>query len=321
MTRAIVSRLRTPGQVVRHTIEEFLADRCPQMAAAISFYALLSLPPLLVLVIMLIEPVLEPERVEALIQAEVGDLIGPEGAEQVRMLIENVSRPGQGGILAAVLGTAAFLFGATAAFGQLQAALNAAWQVGPDPERGDVMNFLLKRALSFAMIIALGALLLGSLVISTLLSAFADTLEALALGLPSPAILRGVDFAISFTVLSFLFAAMYRFLPDARVRWASALRGGLVTALLFAVGKFAIGHWLGRSDPGSAFGAAGSLAMLLLWIYYSAMILLLGAEITQVWMRRRGEPIEPKKGAIRVIIKQERYQPGEEPLEEADAKR
>jgi membrane protein len=300
-----------PGRIIWKTLEQFMEDRCPQMAAAISFYAIFSLPPLLVLVIMLVEPLLDPETVVRIMEREAAQMVGPEGAAQVQVLVENVSRPGQGSPIAATLGIGAFLFGATAAFGQLQNALNAAWQVGPDPRRGDVVNFLIQRALSFAMILGVGALLLLSLVLSTVLGAFGDTLELLSPAIPSAWILRLVDVGISFTLATLLFAAMYRFLPDAQVRRGSALFGGAVTAVLFTMGKAAIGYWLGSTGAGSAFGAAGSLAMVLIWIYYSSMTLLFGAELTQVLMSARGDPIRPKPGAVRIVREREQVLDGE----------
>jgi membrane protein len=306
MPARIIRAGKRSGKLFWRTIQEFLADGCPQMAAAISFYMLFSLPPLLVLVSMLVEPFLDAGTVVALMERRAGELVGPQAAAQVELLLENVTRPGQGGAIAAVLGIGAFLFGATAAFGQLQAALNAAWGVGPDPSRGDVLNFLIKRALSFAMISVVGLMLILSLVLSTVLGAFGDTLEMISPQIPSAALLYIADAAISFTVVTLLFAAMFRFLPDARVARRAALSGGAVTAVLFTAGKVGIGYWLGSTDAGSAFGVAGSLALVLIWIYYSSMILLFGAELTQVWMRIRGEPIEPKEGAVRIVRQQER---------------
>jgi len=305
MQMPVPGTVKKPRSLLLQAVQDFLGDHCPQMAAAISFYALFSLPPLLVLVILVVEPILDAETVVSILQREAGQLMGPQGAAQVETLVENVSRPGQGGPIAAILGTGAFLFGATAAFGQLQAALNAAWRVGPDPRRGDVRNFLIKRALSFVMILCVGVLLLLTFLLSALLGAFGDVLELIAPGLPSAGLLRVADASVSLALVTILFGAMFRYLPDARVRWHAALIGGGVTAVLFTAGKAGIGYWLGRTGAGSAFGAAGSLAMVLIWIYYSAMIVLFGAELTQVWMRHRGDPIEPSEGAVRIIRQQE----------------
>jgi outer membrane protein assembly factor BamA len=178
--------------------------------------------------------------------------------------------------------------------------------VAPDPTRGDVRNFLLKRAVSFAMILAVGFLLLVSMIVSTLIAAFGEFLNDLLTGGMSALLLQFITAGVSFFAVTLLFAAMFRFVPDAVVRWRHALAGGAFTSLLFTLGKFGIGYWLGRSNPGSAFGAAGSLAVALLWIYYNALILLLGAEFTQALAERRGVPITPKPGAARVIRTHER---------------
>lgn len=290
-------------------LQEFMGDGCPGMAAALSFYTVFSLPPLLVLLVLITGTFVEPAAVEDMLQGQVGGLLGPEGASQVQMMIRNVKRPGAGGPVATVLGTLAFLFGATASFAQLQAALNATWKVEPDPTRGDVKNFLLKRVLSFAMILAIGFLLLVSLVLSALLAAFSDILTRLAPAGMSGPLLQVINTAVSFAVITLLFAAMFKTLADAVVTWRDAAIGATLTALLFVAGKFGIGLYLGRSDPGSVFGAAGSLAIVFLWIYYTSMILFFGAEFTWVWAESRGRPIEPQPGAVRVIWTKQRITP------------
>ncbi|MBA2245888.1 MAG: YihY/virulence factor BrkB family protein [Gemmatimonadota bacterium] len=306
----VVGRLKDAGSFVWEMISDFMADSCPQMAAALSYYTIFSLPPLLILLIIMIEPFLDPETVTRVIQEQAGGLVGAEGAAQVETVLQNVSRPGAGGALAATIGIIAFLFGATAAFAQLQAALNAAWEVGPDPTRGDIKNFLLKRVLSFTMILAIGFMLLVSLVLSAAIAALSTYIGMLGPAWVSGALLQGINTAISLTVITALFAAMFKFLPDAVVAWRDAIVGGIFTGLLFNFGKFLIGLYLGSSDPGSVYGAAGSLAIILLWIYYSSMILLLGAEFTRVWAKRRGFPIMPEPGAVRIIQTQERIEPG-----------
>ncbi len=314
----IVSAARTVGQMLWQTISEFIADGCMQMAAALSYYTIFSLPPLLILLILMIEPLLDPETVAEMVQEQIGGLLGPEGAEQVRTMIEHVSRPGAGGPIPAALSIGAFVFGATVAFAQLQFALNTAWGVGPDPTRGDIKNFLLKRVLSFAMILAIGFMLLVSMVLSALLAAFGDLLAALAPEAVSVTLLQAVNNLVAFTVITLLFAAMFKLLPDAIVAWRDALVGGLFTALLFNLGRLAIGFYLGQSDPGSVYGAAGSLAVVLVWIYYSSIILLLGAEFTQVYAKWRGFPIVPERGAVRIFQTQERWEVSEEEREAAE---
>jgi membrane protein len=306
--RIVSEAARNAGGFLWETLQEFMGDNCPQMAGALSFYTLFSLPPLLVLIIMMIEPFLDAQAAIEAFEWEITAFLGPGGAAQVQMLLEHVRRPGEGDPLAATLGVAAFLFGATAAFAQLQNALNTAWQVAPDPRRGDLKNFLLKRLLSFAMILAIGFLLLTSLVLSALLTAFGDVLAALTPRPLSGAVLWATNTLVTFAVMTLLFAAMFKFLPDAVVRWRHVLVGGTVTALLFTLGKAGIGLYLGQADPGSVYGAAGSLAVVLIWIYYSSMILFWGAEFTQVWARRRGMPIVPIPGAVRIVETREPVQ-------------
>lgn len=304
--RTVTSAFGAGGRMLWQVLQEFLGDNCPQMAGALSFYTLFSLPPLLVLIIMMTAPFVDPVEAMAQFQGEIRTFLGPAGAAQVETLLEHVRRPGEGNPIAAALGILAFLFGATAAFAQLQNALNTAWRVGPDPKRGDIKNFLLKRVLSFAMILSIGFLLLISLVLSALLTAFGNVVESFTPDPVTGPILSAINAGVSFAVITLLFAAMFKFLPDAIVAWRHALAGGAVTALLFTFGKTGIALYLGRTDPGSVYGAAGSLAVVLIWIYYSSMILLWGAEFTQVWARSRGVPIRPVPGAVRIVLKRER---------------
>ncbi len=288
-------------ELVKQSVRGFLEDDCPSMAAALSYYTVFSLPPLLVLILLLLGALLDPQDVQGALERQIQGLMGSAGGAQVRTILATADRPGSGGLLATVLGVAALILGATGAFGQLQAALNKAWEVRPDPEQGGFKNFVLKRVFSFGMVLGLAFLLLVSLVISAVLSAFGDALGAMLPGGISEPILHAINFIVSFGVIAVLFAAMFKVLPDATVAWRDVWVGAIVTAFLFTMGKFLIGFYLGRSNPGEAFGAAGSLAIMLVWIYYSCMILLLGAEFTQVWAERKGGGIEPEKGAVRAI--------------------
>lgn len=282
------------------TINKFFGDGCPGMAAAISFYTFFSLPALLILLLLLIEPLANPVAVQNVIEDQVGSLIGPAGASQVRTILEHANAP-QGSSLGTAIGLVVLIFGATTAFAQLQSALNRAWEVKPDPKRGDIRNFLAKRILSFGMVLVIAFMLLVSLAISAALVAFGDVLNAT---LPEPwsgRLLSAVYTVLSFAIVALLFAAIFKVIPDAVIAWADVWAGAVATALLFVAGKYVIGLYLGRTDPGNAYGAAGSLAIILVWVYYSAMILLFGTELTQVWAERHGRSIEPEKSAVRVI--------------------
>ncbi|NQU41682.1 YihY/virulence factor BrkB family protein, partial [bacterium] len=183
---------------------------------------------------------------------------------------------------------------------ELQRALNAVWGVAPDPRRGNAYTFMVKRAVSLLMILAVGVLILFLVTVSTLLSAFQEALQYYA----PPALAAGTlplaDALVSLAVVTGLFTAVLRTVPDATIKWRDALAAGVFTGVLFTIGKMAIGYYLGRSDLASVYGAAGSLAVALLWVYYSAAILLLGAEFTRVWAGRDGSSVEPEHGAVRV---------------------
>lgn len=289
---------RSPLGLLKDTVLEFDRDGGTRLAAALAYYTVFSLPPLLILIISLVGFVVDSQTIERTIISQAGDLVGPEGARQIQTMIQGSERPEVGGAVVNVLGILALLFGATGAFVNLQTALNAAW--GVQPKVGGVRGFLLKRLFSFGIVLALGFLLLVSLTLTTVVAAFGD---ALAGALPA-AFGRWTTLAIPLfldvTVITFVFAAIFKVVPDAEVAWADAAAGAVFTAALFIAGKFALGFYLGGSDPGSAYGAAGSLALVLLWVYYSAIILFLGAEFTEAWARRGGKPIRPSPGAVEV---------------------
>jgi membrane protein len=297
----MATRRRGLIQVVKDTVNGFSEDDCPTMAAALSYYTVFSLPPLLVLLLTILGAVMDPQDIQGNIEAQMRSAMGPSGAQQVHTILANADRPGAGGLLPTVLSVVALMLGATGVFGQLQAALNKAWGVAPDPTKGGIKNMLLKRVFGIGMVLGLAFILLVSLVVSAVLSAFGDQLgRFLPSGLSAP-VLEAINFVGSLAVISLLFAAIFKVLPDAKIAWRDVRVGAVVTGVLFVAGKFALGLYLGHSNPGEAFGAAGALALMLVWIYYSSMIVLLGAEFTQVWAEQRGSGIMPERGAVRVV--------------------
>lgn len=301
----MASTIETLKEIVRRTLADFSRDDCPQMAAALAYYTLFSLPPLLVLVLFIAGAVAQPGAIEGRMASQMASVVGPEATRQIERLIAgaNARLAGGGGVVPTLLGVAALAFGASGAFTQLQRALNRAWEVAPAPagsRLARVRSVLLKRLLSFGMILGTGFLLLVSLGVSALLSMLGTEIERVLPGeLPLHAS-HALDLGISLFVITLLVAAIFKVLPDARVAWRDVWVGAAATSVLFVLGKFAIGFYLGRSDLGEVFGAAGSLVMVLAWIYFSALLFLLGAEFTQVWARRYGKQIEPARGAVRV---------------------
>jgi membrane protein len=293
----------------RRSVTEFMDDECMTMAAAVSYYAIFSLPPLLVLILLLLGAILDPQELAGHIRTQLTKLIGESGGAQVSTILSQARRPGGGSLLTTALGAAALMFGATGVFSQLQIALNKAWEVQPDPDQGGVRRFIMKRVLSFGMILGVAFLLLVSLALSAALTAFGDLIAGQLAGVSAP-VLNLLNVALSLAVFTVVFAAIFKILPDATVRWRDAWVGGAATTLLFVIGKFLIGYYLGRSDPGHAFGAAGSLAVMLVWIYYSSLILLFGAEFTQAWAEAHGGRIEPEAGAVRAVRQKTIVRPG-----------
>ena len=296
--------------LVREIFREFMDDDAPRLAAALAYYTVFSLPPLLILLLMIAGVFWDPQDIQGQVAREIGGAMGPDAAAQIREMIASADRPGSRGPLMTLLTIAGLIFGATGAFGQLQAALNKAWEVEKDPEKGGIMRIVLKRLISLGMILVIAFLLLVSLVLSAILSSAGGAVADLLPGGLGEAALWAINLGLSLLVITGLFATMYKVLPDAKLQWKDVWQGAVVTAALFVLGKFLLGLYISRSEPGSAFGAAGSLAIILVWVYYSAMIFFLGAEFTQVWARRHGRHIEPDDDAVRVIERKERVEPG-----------
>jgi membrane protein len=304
----MTSRIRTALGFLWKTIDRFFGDGCPTMAASLSFYTFFSLPALLSLLLLLVGTVADPVEVQRAITEQAGGLIGRAGAEQIRVILEHAQRSYVDRSAAALLSVGLVIFGATTAFAQLQDALNRVWSVKPDPTRNQIRNFLAKRVFSFGVVMGVAFLLLVSLALSTALAAFGGIATA-RLGVPE-SLLEAVNWGISFVVITALFAVMFKLLPDARIAWADVWAGAVATALLFTLGKTVIGLYLGQSDPGNAYGAAGSLAVVLIWVYYSSMIMLFGAELTRGWAERYGTGVKPEPGAVEVVEEEVAVQRG-----------
>lgn len=281
------------------TIFKFFGDGCPGLAASLSFYTFFSLPALLTLLLTLLGSLLDPTQVRTEVVGQVQRVIGRAGAEQVASIIARSQRTGSAVTLGTVASVVVLAFGATTAFASLQGALNKVWGVKPDPRRNQIKVFLMKRVFSFGVVITVAFLLLVSLAVSAALAAVG---QRVAGGAEVAAqLLQLLTFVASFAVAAGLFAVMFRYLPDARIAWRDVRAGAIGAAILFVLGKEVIGAYLGGTDPGNAYGAAGSLAVVLIWVYYTSMTLLLGAEFTEEWARHLGRGIAPGKGAVAYV--------------------
>lgn len=286
--------------LIKETVQQFGEDKATRLAAALAYAAVFSIPPLILLVLVVLGRLLGAQFTEEQIQTHLLDqfagLLGPQSADLLASVIENASRPG-GGLVAGTVGLVTLAIGASGFFAQLQDALNTIWEVEPAPGRG-ILGTIKDRLFSFSLVAGLGLLLLLSLVVSTALSA----LNAYVAGLLPDAqlVVQLLNQAISLLVIVLLFAAVYKIIPDVQIAWRDVWIGALVTGILFTLGKWAIGLYIGQSSTASDYGAAGSLAVFLVWIYYSAAIFFLGAEFTQVYANRFGTRLVPEEGAVPV---------------------
>ena len=290
--------LKPALSVIKESFKEWKEDDALQLGAALAYYTIFSLAPMLLIVIAIAGLVWDREAVQGQLVGQIDQLVGRQGAEAVQGMVANAAKQGdKSGIIATIVAAVTALFGATGVFAQLQSSLNKIWNVEAKPSNG-IMGFLMTRVVSFGMILGIGFLLLVSLVISAGLTAVNSYMSGLLPG--AEEVFMVVNFLVSLAVITLLFAMMFRFLPDVKIAWRDVWVGAGITALLFGIGKFLIGLYLGHSSAASVFGAAGSLVILLLWIYYSTQILFFGAEITQVYARRYGSQIMPSKHAVKV---------------------
>lgn len=298
--------------LVKDAAGEWSEDRAPRLGAALAYYTVFSLVPLLMVVIAIAGFVFGEEAARGEILRQVSGLVGEKSGTMIQDMLQNASEP-KNGIMGSLIGIGTLLLGASGVFGQLQDALNTVWEVKPKPGRG-FMGLIRDRFLSLVTVVGTGFLLMVSLVLSALLSAMGKALSGY---LPAPeSVLQAINFVLSFGVTALLFAMIFKILPDVRIQWRDVWVGAVVTALLFTIGKLLIGLYLGKTDVASVFGAAGSLVILLVWIYYSSQILLYGAEFTKVYADRYGSRIRPTENAMPVSerARQEEGRPSDKRL-------
>lgn len=291
------------GQLLKISAIEWWNDNTFRLAASLAFYTMFSMAPVLLIAVGAASFFLARETAVDRIVGEVERLAGGQGADAVRQILEASSGFGHGW-WAIVTGGIAFLLGASVVFAELQSAINVIWDVQSEPKRGVVVQYLLDRLRSFSIALVVGFLLLVSLVLSAALSALQDYLNDWLPGVP--VMWETLNIIASFLIVAALFAMIYKYLPDAVIAWRDVWIGALVTAALFTGGKYLISLYLGQTATASAFGAAGSFAVFLIWIYYSALVSFFGAEFTQVYARRYGSKIQPAGHAVRLGRKSDR---------------
>ncbi len=283
-------------QLLKEAAKRWLERDAFQHAGALGFFTLFSLAPLVIILVAIVGAVYGEEAASGEISAAIGDLVGAQAASAVEEAVRR-SRLEEAGILPTILGIGALLFGATTVFAQMQSSLNQFWDVRAKPTRSGIINFITVRLLSLSMVLIIGFLLLTSFVISV---AITGIIEYANDWIPVPPIaIAAIDLAVSLSVSTLLFGMIFKVLPDVRLRWSDVWRGALMTAVLFAIGKYLISLYLTHVAPASTYGAAGSLVLILLWVYYSSLILFFGTSLTAVTILRRDGVITPKSTAVR----------------------
>jgi membrane protein len=294
-----------PGNVfslLKQTFQEWLQDKAPQLGAALAYYTVFSLAPLILVLLAIVGVVFRDDPAGAWnkITQQMSYFLDPSAVQVVQDIAQKASQPGKSTV-ATIIGIALAILGASGVFGQLQDALNTIWGVKAKPSQG-IWGFLRSRFLSFGMVAGICFLLLVSLAIEALLKGFSHYVQSILPG--GMGVALAVYLVFDFAVVVLLFAMIFKFLPDVKIQWRDVWIGAAMTAILFGIGKWLLGFYLGSGAAGSAYGAASSLITLLLWVYYSSQILLFGAEFTQVYAQRAGRELEPSEYAVRVETKE-----------------
>jgi len=283
---SLMKRIKWLLELLKQAFDEWNADNVPRLAAALAYYTAFSIAPLLIVVIAIVGFVFRDQaEVQNQITRQLQGAIGRDAAVMIEELIVSANKPAEG-IISTVIGLVTLLLGAIGVFEQLKSALNTIWNVPPAQQPSGIVAMIRQKFLSFGFVLGVGFLLIVSLVASTVLTAVNERVAAALPGGDFVAWLA--NFGLSFGVITILFAMIYKFLPDTKVAWKDVWIGAAVTSLLFYIGKTLLGFYLANAAPASAYGAAGSLIVMLLWIYYSAQIVMFGAEFTQVYAKRAG---------------------------------
>lgn len=293
--KSFLSIVRNFGLILKDTFRQWIEREPFANSVVIAYYTIFSLPGLMVIIINVAGYFYDKGEITSRLTSQIQNMIGGDTARDIEAIIGNASQT-KGSTLATILGIATLVFGATGVFYQMQQILNKMWEVKPKPKQM-LLKIIRDRVFSFGLILAVGFLLLVSLALSAGLSAFSDWVSV-HLSDSLNILFKLADIMLSLAVITVLFSAIYKFLPDAQIRWKDVWPGAVLTAVLFTVAKFGLGLYFGKSDPGSTYGAAGSVILIMLWVSYAGLILLFGAEFTQVYAKRYGKEIKPTEGAV-----------------------
>jgi membrane protein len=281
------------GVLLKQTVSQWSDDEASRLAASLSLYTLLSIAPLLVIAVSVAGLAFGDEAARGQISQQISSIVGPQAGQSIESLVANARTPSSG-IISTVVGVIVGLFGASGVFGELQSSLNRIWEVKPKPGRG-IKGVIRDRFFSFSMVMGVAFLLLVSLVVSAGIATVSGVFKGMV---ELPLLWEALNVIISLAITSVLFALIFKLVPDVKIAWRDVWVGGVVTAVLFSIGRVALGWYVGRSATVSPFGAAGSLVALIVWVYYSAQILFFGAEFAQAYAARYGSRVVPSANAV-----------------------
>ena len=288
---------KTIGKIIVETVKDFFANKVLKLSAALAYYTIFSLPGLIIIVIWVSDIFYGQEAVEGSVYGQIADLVGKDAAVQIQETIRNATLSSDSGF-ATIIGLATLIIGASSVFGEIQDSVNQIWRLKPKPRKGKgLLKLLINRLLSFSIVVTLGFLLLVSLIVNGVMDVLIDRLTQ---RFPDTEVVLAyiVNLALNFLITATLFGLIFKVLPDARIKWKHVRAGAVTTAILFMLGRFLISYYLGHSKMSSAYGAAGSIIVILLWVYYSAIILYLGAVFTRVFAIQTGSHIYPNNYAV-----------------------
>ncbi len=297
MSKSEKFRIRHLPGLFKETFKAWNASNPWRLGAVVAYYAVLSLPALMVIIINIVGSIWGNDIVAGRLNTQIAAAVGQEAADFIQSMVSN-TQGGNKSVISTIIGIATLIFGATGVFYHLQISINEIWELKPDPKAG-ILKIVTDRARGFAFVLILGFLLLISFIVTTVISVLNENINHF---LPDiMAFLAYVlNFIVSISIISVLFALIFKYLPDAKIQWKTVWIGGVVTALLFILGKFLLGLYFGKAEPASTYGAAGSIVLILLWVSYSCLILFFGAEFTVVYSKRYGKGIVPDHHAVHV---------------------
>jgi membrane protein len=313
----VKDKLKNAWSFLMEFLEKWSQDNCFRLSAALSYYTIFSLAPIIIIVIYTASYFFGEKAATGEIYKQISSLVGPESAAAIQEMVQNAYQD-ESSTLMTIVGIATLIFSTTVTFITLQDSLNDIWRVRAKPEKGWV-KLIVNRLISFSMVVGIGFILMVSLVVNALMQVLQNYMQMILSDF-SVYIIHALQYAVSLGIITLLFAMIFKFLPDARIKWKNVWIASVVTAVLFSIGKFLISLYIGQSDMASTFGAAASVIIVLVWVNYSSLIFFAGAEFIYVYVRRQGYLIQPAKHAVRVVIKEAEQDKAPVPAHERNVK-